>query len=327
MPQPQPPTPPPPWVFGKSFAKSKKSKGKGMGKGGKGKGKGKAPVVPKPPAPKLADKPEFDEFRDYSVLVQSLDLAEVKAMVGASADLQAFRCTIKKYADKSLLELFKDFRQVIDTAIFFFKQDKANEGQSHLAIACIEILQNSSLFATRSVDDATQFPANTNLLYLIMLKNCMWFKLGTMKISGSRRCVMDRYRGGRLPGGLKELEIDWANLEKAVKKTTVLTLDKPEQDLPIHAELRRIAKEFELPMSKNHTVEFHHLSLLSNAMQLMDLANSTTPETLTAPVCSPGKMKKVSDVKKVVKTVGKVKKVGGKRKEVVGSNLPFDWLK
>ena len=72
---------------------------------------------------------------------------------------------------------------------------------------------------------------------------------------------MDRYREGRLPGGLKELEIDWLNLEKTIKKTTILTLDEAEQDLPIHAELRKIAKEFELPMSKNHKVEFHHLSL------------------------------------------------------------------
>ena len=236
---------------------------------------------------------------DYSLLVQSLDLAEVTAIVGSSADLQAFRCTMPKYADKSLLELFKDYRQVIDTAIFFFKQDKANEGQSHLAIVCIEILQNSSLFATRSVDDATQFPENTNLLYLIMLKNCMWFKLGTMKISGSRRCVMDRYRRGRLPGGLKELEIDWANLEKTVKKTTVLTLDKAEQDLPIHAELRKIAKEFELPMSKNHTVEFHHLSLLGTAMQLMDLAGSVVPPASRASSSSGPVSRQTQSIKKV----------------------------
>ena len=48
--------------------------------------------------------------------------------------------------------------------------------------------------------------------------------------------------------------------------------------------------------------------------------------SLSAPVCSPGKMKKVGEVKKVGKKVGKAKKVGGKRKEVV-CNLPFDWLK
>ena len=78
--------PPRPWVFAKS---KKRAKGKA-----KGKGKG----TRKPPAPKLAGNAEFNKFRDFGLLVKSLDLADVAAIVGSSAELQAFRCTIPKYA-------------------------------------------------------------------------------------------------------------------------------------------------------------------------------------------------------------------------------------
>ena len=302
--------PPPPWAFAK-----------------KGKGKGKR----KPPAPKLAGNLALDDFRRFSEPLKQLDMALVTSIIHSDPDLQAFVCTIPKYAGKSLLDMFAECRSVIDSAIFFHLQGKANSHQEALAIACLKILeppvQNATASSSSSGPAAAAatnlgskiWPDGCQLLYLILITGSLFFKLGTFKINWAmnRKTVMSRYSGRtKLPGGSKRLGIRW-ELGKLTVRKVVQVPAKPDDaddaakpDDPLHAKLRELAKEHNL--LKTGQSEFHHLPLLFDAEKLMDHAS------LAALAAEP--LKKTTRTKTKTK---KTKKTKADKKAWIGSILKF----
>ena len=180
------------WVFAKKFGTDRGKFHKGsFGKGSFGKGKGSGSGK-KPPVEKLAGNPTLDEFRRFSGPLMSESIAEIADVINGAPGLQEFTCGVPKFAGKSLLDMFGDHRGCIDTAIFFMLQGKASSGQRTLAEAALKVLEamghgaassSSSLPSAVPVHAAVslnasaaedlglkRFPANTRLLYLIMLK-------------------------------------------------------------------------------------------------------------------------------------------------------------
>ena len=310
---------PPKWAFKGKFGKG--TSGKGKGKGGKGKRKKKIPE-------KLAGNPVFDDFRRYSQPLHQLDLAVVAAIVNSSAELQEFTCTIPKFANKSLLEMFGDFRSAIDTAIFFELQEKANSDQQALAQASLQVLNA----AHAPVPEAEPFADKTRLLYIVMQEDptCAWFKLGTFKLDfqRGRRDVKDRYLRRPLPpGGVDQLGINWETFLGAmvVKKVVPVVGDNPEADFLARDLLRAAADKYKLPKPRHRWCEFHHIGMLSFAMDLLDKEvadQSASTSTPSAPA-SPGPTTSTASVQTDAMIATRVRKVGKKVKKFIGSILQY----
>ena len=124
------------------------------------------------------------------------------------------------------------------------------------------------------------------VLYLIVVVDSDFWKLGTCKLNyhplnnPHGPCVLDRYHRGPpkyMPSGMVW---EWGKLElhKFVYTRPELG-DKP--DKPLHDILHPLAVKYDLPTTGR--MEFHHMGLLSAAMDLMDKASESFTSEVDGP--------------------------------------------
>ena len=191
-----------------------KGKGKGMkgGYGSKGKGvKGKS--FGKGVKGKVDIHPRQAELQSRCIndSLRALDVDAALAVIASDPELSSFQCSLRGFDKLSLSEMFQLHLPRVDTAIHFAGQNKASKSQLELATASLQVMTKlgvhlpalaeseptlaaeSEPAETAETSPSTTFvgyiatrrwPIGTRLLYIIVVKNVEYFKVGTMLVAG-----------------------------------------------------------------------------------------------------------------------------------------------
>lgn len=257
--------------------------------------------VPKEIKDQAGDVQELPPAEDWTN-VQNKALKEVHprldeavGIVEGDPDLLSFKCQLKEFP-LDLATMLKQYPGRIDTAFYAHRPGRPappTASQKHLVDAMCKLMgqmgiEPEGLAAPQALGEEEWEAGMAQkrdpgwIIYLIMVKDALFFKLGQHhlelhpKINPDGPAVKDRFHRGPpkyMPHGL-----NWANNNLILHKMVYVTEawhqeckdEKVDIDAPIHAILHAAAAKYNLPNTGKQ--EFHHLGLLSMAMHLMDKA-------------------------------------------------------
>ena len=249
--------------------------------GGKGNGKGNGKVR---------------QVKNVALKEFGRRLAEAEEVIKQSGPLQKFKCELKDYKGKSLLEMLSQHMDRVETAMFSLTAEakklgwKSSKPQLSLAAAACQILGALNILdvdveVQEAVDDfelpdveyeadmMQKLEEGKRAIYIIRLGDSYYFKLGTYKLlkkafNPEGPCIMDRFSNRPQPPSGLPPDTVW-DLERLRLQEFVYAREElgEEPDKAIHETLRRLAEEAKIELAPPG--EFHHLAMLHTAIKLV----------------------------------------------------------
>ena len=243
---------------------------------GKGSGKGSGKIRP---------------IKNEGLKQLGLRLDEANQMIQESGQLKKFKCQLKGFVNKGLLEMLTHHMDRVETAMYSLTTEAKNKGwtsskaQLSLAAAACQVMQaidildiDGDVFA--AVDDfelpdfeyeagmMQKLEEGKRVIYIIRVGS--YFKVGTYKLEKKAfnpdgPCIMDRFSNRRdSPGGLPPDTV-W-DLERLHLQEFVYTREElgEEPDEAIHKTLRSMAEEARIELAPPD-----HLAMLHIAIKLV----------------------------------------------------------
>ena len=133
-----------------------------------------------------------------------------------------------------------------------------------------------------------EWPDKTRVLYIIEVRNCSVFKLGTFLVDykRKRRTVMCRYRRRDEPPTLPDsVDVDWSMEKLTVRRVIVVPVLPKNPDFDIHKRLRKMAKDKNLILCGE--TEFHDRALLLAAEAEFEAISSGAAEVALSEAACP----------------------------------------
>jgi len=270
--------------MGKGFQKGKgQGKSKGTSKGSNGQG-----------TRQYALNPALQQLNSR--------LDEAHAIIQQNAFFRSFRSTFQREASgKSLLQVLQSHMDKVSMAFHTFTPGFTPSGpQIQCAVAVCKLMQRMGIEGipeavvaeaapvelpedSNASEDVNLDPGLTQrleegkrILYIMRIGDSFYFKLGTYKLlkkdfNPQGPCILDRFSNRPTPPSGIPPDTVW-EMERLVLQEFAYTDLGEEPDKEIHSKLRALAQQLNLPLAPQG--EFHHLAMLSKAVELLRAAGN-----------------------------------------------------